>query len=319
MNTLMVIGGSGFFGKSILDSYKKGQLSRWHITSIYIVSRTADQLKKTNPELISESVILINADISNCEILPKADFIIHAAASSDASKYLSKPHNERENIQAGTINYCRLAKIFHKKSKIIYCSSGAVYGQQPASITNISEDFNFREIEEMPQIKRDYAAAKRDAEITIQKLGMSGLSVCIARCFAFVGAYLPRQQHFAVGNFIEDGLRGRQIVVHANHLVYRSYMYSDDLVSWLMTILNGANPECPIYNVGSDIPVDIGGLAKIIALYFRVPYSSPDFSNQIIDRYVPSINKARKELGLEIQYSLDASIRLTINEIQKRI
>lgn len=309
MSTLLVIGGTGFFGKSILDSFKRGRLEKWGIERVIAMSRNAESLRIEAPQLISSGVELYSADITTTAILPAADIVIHAAASTDASKYISRPLEEQKNIQAGTYNYCSLAKTFHANSKILYVSSGAVYGKQPEGMTHISEDYVPKDLSELPDGKRDYAVAKRDAEEAIKNLGQQGLSVSIARCFAFVGSWLPRNQHFAIGNFIEDGLQGRPITVNARKEVYRSYMHADDLVEWLMTMAVHGSPLCPVYNVGSDQAIIIGDLAWLAAEEFGVQASVPPITEASIDRYIPSIVKARDELGLTLKHDLLSAIR----------
>lgn len=316
MASLLVIGGSGFFGKSILDAYKRSLLNSWDIDSISVLARNATSLSTEFPELIDDSIGLIDRDIATCHELPFADYVIHAAASTDASNYLARPEVEKKNIQAGTYNYCKLAEKFHRNSRVVYCSSGAVYGQQPADLGYLSEEFDCGSVDEMSPVKRDYAAAKRDAEQAIRTLGTQGGAVSIARCFAFVGKYLPRDQHFAIGNFIQDGLMGRPINVKATFPVYRSYMYADDLVNWLMTICHSANPLCPIYNVGSDQAVTIGDLAELVAQKFTVDISKVELSQKSVDRYVPSITKAKNILGLQLSTDTTGAIDKTIAAIR---
>ena len=315
MSTLLVIGGTGFFGKSILDSFKRGALEKWRIERVIAMSRNAESLRKETPQLISSGVELYSADITTTSKLPAADIVIHAAASTDATRYITCPLQEQQNIQAGTYNYCKLAKTFHSGSKILYVSSGAVYGKQPEGMTHIPEEYEANDLSELPDGKRDYAIAKRDAEKAIINLGQQGLSVSIARCFAFAGPWLPRNQHFAIGNFIEDGLQGRPITVKANKSVYRSYMYADDLVEWMMTIAHHASPECPVYNVGSDQPVLMGDLARLVANEFGVDTRIPEITDTDVDRYIPSIEKAKHELGLKLQHDLLSAIRYTVQNI----
>lgn len=318
MASLLIIGGSGFFGKSILDGYKRGLLNPWGIDLIYVLARNADRLRVEAPELMDTSIKLMNGDVASCKELPMADYVIHAAASTDATNYLSQPEVEKKNIQAGTYNYCGLAKKFHQNSRIVYCSSGAVYGQQPPDLYKISEDYNGGPLADMSLTKQDYAAAKRDAEDAIIDLGKQGFSVSIARCFAFVGYYLPRDQHFAIGNFIQDGLIGRPINVKATFPVYRSYMYADDLVNWLMTICHSANSTIPIYNVGSDQALTVGDLAELVAQRFGVDVIKAELNQKKIDRYVPSIIKAKDELRLELSIDVAGAIDKTIEAICAR-
>ena len=314
MSTLLIIGGTGFFGRSILDAYSRGLLSTWSIEKIIVISRNANKLTSTNPELINDNVELLDVDITSVDTLPFADYVIHAAASSDASRYTSQSDIEKKNIIQGTLNYCRLATRFHKDSMIVFTSSGAVYGYQPEYVKYLTEDMAFGDIENLDEVKKSYAYAKRDSEFSMQELGRVGLNVSIARCFSFIGKYLPKDQHFAIGNFIADGIAGRDINIKADRKVSRSYMYADDLVRWLMTLAENANPKCPIYNVASDEEVEIKELADIVANIFNVRIKSSENSTKHIDRYIPSVKKADNELGLRNGYELKKSILMSINK-----
>jgi nucleoside-diphosphate-sugar epimerase len=316
VKTLLVIGGSGYFGKSILDLFQRGGLAPWGIGRVIAMARSASRLRSEAPQLLSANVELLDADIASVDTLPQADFVIHAAASTDAARYLSQPLEERRNIQAGTYNYCDLARQFHRDSKILYVSSGAVYGTQAADLEALSEDYVVPDPADIPEGKRDYACAKRDAEAAVQALAAEGLQLSIARCFAFVGPWLPRDQHFAIGNFIADALAGRPITVKAQHRVYRSYMHSDDLVEWLMTMCAHADTTCPVYNVGSGHAVLMGELARHVAAPFGVPVSVPEISSDRVDRYIPSVEKAERELGLRLRYELDDAIRATLHSLR---
>lgn len=316
MATLLVIGGTGFFGKSILDLFQRGGLDAWNVERVIAMSRHAERLRQEAPALLSDRVTLVAGDITTARRLPSADYVIHAAASTDARHYLARPEEERRNIQAGTLNYCELARDCHRDSKIVYVSSGAVYGAQPATLEQVAEDQAAADVQSMPEGKRDYAVAKRDAEAAIVGLGGEGLAVGIARCFAFIGPWLPRDQHFAIGNFIGDALAGRRVTVNARHRVYRSYLHADDMVRWLMAIAAHAGPDCPTYNVGSDQPILMGALAALVAQESGLAADAPETSGEQVDRYVPSIAKIRAELGVEMQYNLTAAIRATLGRLR---
>ena len=316
MKSLLIIGGSGFFGKSILDAYRRKLLEPWKISQIIIISRNADVLRLENPNLIDDSITLINGNILEIESLPFADYVIHAAASAEANKYIQTPEIEKNNIITGTINFCHLAKKIFKSSKILYVSSGAVYGGTSESGANFSEWDSFLPPYKISINKRAYAEAKRDSEERIKDLGINGLSVSVARCFSFVGKYLPRNSHYAIGNFIQDAMLGIAPSVKNPNPVYRAYMYADELVIWLMTILESAKDTCPTYNVGSDSVVEIHNLAAIIfevvtGGYIKKKTYPPSYD----DYYIPNINKARIELGLEHSIGLEESIRLTYRAI----
>jgi nucleoside-diphosphate-sugar epimerase len=315
MKTLLIIGGTGFFGKSILDSFHRGQLDKWGINCVIAMSRNAERIRMDAGHLINSRVQLLNGDIGSVDWLPHADYVIHAAASTNAQNYLNCSEIEKQNILAAVNNYCRLAPKFHSDSKIIYISSGAVYGIQPPNLDSIPEDFVAVDLDEIADEKRDYTIAKRHAENVFIDLARDGLDVSIARCFAFVGPWLPRSQHFAIGNFMANGLENAVIAVNSRIKVYRSYMYADDLVRWLMTIVSSANQACPIYNVGSHEAVLINDLASMIGIRFGVDCDIPMQNDNVVDRYIPNTNKAMSELGLAIEFDLDRAIDQTIFQL----
>jgi nucleoside-diphosphate-sugar epimerase len=315
MPSLLVIGGSGFFGKSILSSYKRGLLARWAVDSIKIVSRKATQLIVSHPELVDSSIALHDLDASSCSMLPFADYVIHAAASVDPTPYLKSPEQRESDIRAVMSNYAKLAPTHHRDSKIVYVSSGAVYGSSNDSTMRAEESQPIGAFEAMGAIKRYYALAKLDAEEKIRELARDGLSVSIARCFAFAGEYLPRDGTFAFGSFIQNGLDHKPITVTAKNKIYRTYMHADDLVHWLMTISDRSSPLCPVYNVGSDEVVELKELAVKIGRYFNVPVlTAPVLSNDA-DVYLPNIKLAQTELNLFTTVPLDKAIKKTVTSI----
>jgi len=295
--SLLIIGGTGFFGKSILDSFKRGLLNEFKITKILVLARNIEKFKTEFPELNIRGVEFINGDISNLKSVPVVDFVIHAATSTNMIDYNQISNNVgKNNIEMSVSNYCSLAPIYHSKSKILYCSSGAVYGKQPINIEKIDEKFPLQDnLSNLSIEKQNYCLGKRYAEREMIKLASLGLDVSIARCFAFYGKYLPKNQHYAFGNFLNSAEKGDKIVVESSGITYRSYMHADDLVVSLLKVLLISNPTSPIFNIGSDIQISLYDLAKNIALQYEVDYEFINYNDKvIIDRYVPNTDKLKK-------------------------
>lgn len=292
---ILIVGGTGFFGKSILDSFIRNKLTIYGVKEIIVLSRSADKFKNKNLQFLDERISYLEGDITKTDNLPPADIVIHAATSTKQKDYKNNAESEKQNIELGASNYFKLAQKFHKNSKIVYCSSGAVYGQQPSNIEKIKEDFPFQDVTSLSPEKRDYALGKRYAEEQFKKLGSLGFNVSIARCFAFYGKYLPTNGHFACGNFLAAAKKGKDIIVKADHQVYRSYMHADDLVDNLLKIALNSSPNCPIYNLGSDKEISVFDLAEKIANRYNVKVIKTkkiDFNR--VDRYVPNIDYLKK-------------------------
>jgi nucleoside-diphosphate-sugar epimerase len=198
-------------------------------------------------------------------------------------------------------------------TKLLLTSSGAVYGKQPAEMTQLPEDYPGAPDPLDPNSA--YGEGKRLAELLCTLYHRQhGIETKIARCFTFVGPYLPLDTHFAIGNFIRDARAGGPIVVNGDGTPYRSYLYAADLAIWLWTILFRAPAGRP-YNVGSDQAVRIAELATTIAGCFHpapaVRITRTPIPDQPATRYIPSVRRGRAELGLEQTLDVRKSIQKT--------
>ncbi len=147
--------------------------------------------------------------------------------------------------------------------RMLFTSSGAVYGPRVADFSPVSEE------ELIAPAPEDTAAAygegKRAAEFLCAAAWEErGLITTVARCFAFVGPRLPLASGFAIGNFIGDALSGDPIRVQGDGSAVRSYLYASDLALWLWTILLHGQAARP-YNVGSEQAITIRELATTVA------------------------------------------------------
>jgi dTDP-glucose 4,6-dehydratase len=303
--TLLIIGGTGFFAKSLIDYIHNCTFSS-KINKIFLLSRSIKKInikKKLNNRI---EIKAIRADISKLKKIPFADYIIYCAINHD---YVED--------HKSVCNYYKLAKKYHSKSKILYTSSGAVYGQQPKNIKKLSETylFNNKRINFKSTDKNSYSLTKLKNERVFQKLSELKIKVSIARCFAFVGKYLPRDKSYAVGNFINSILNKKNIEIKSNHSVIRSYMHEHDLSRWLLEIVKNANTNCPIYNVGSDEQVDIRKLALYLSNKYKVGLKLEKINSDFEDRYLPSTIKAKKILNLKLSFDNYSSVSEVIQRI----
>ena len=192
--------------------------------------------------------------------------------------------------------------------KMLYVSSGAVYGAAPPEF--VHEDYCGTPV-------NVYGCGKQAAE---QLCLASGRAVTMARCFAFVGPHLPLDAHFAIGNFINDCLHNRPIIIKGDGTPRRSYLYAADLAVWLLKILvDGKKGRA--YNVGSDQSYSIREVAELVKAVCGnsqpVEILTPP-GDRKGPAYIPDIGRARQELGLTINVPLADAVRLTYNFYQDR-
>lgn len=311
---IFITGGTGFFGCWILESFAWANDQLGLNASALVLTRNPEAFEKKAPHLASHPAIQFHVgDVRSFEF-PSGEFshIIHAATESSANLNESDPLLMFDTIVEGTRQTLEFARRCGAQ-KFLLTSSGAVYGKQPSEMTHVPEEY--RGAPDPVDPRSAYGEGKRAAELLSTLYARRyGLEVKIARCFAFVGPYLPLDIHFAIGNFIRDGLRGGPIRVNGDGTPYRSYLYAGDLMIWLITILVRGK-SCRPYNVGSEGNVCLSDLAQTVAAFFlpsREVQIAQKPNLKPAERYVPSIKRAQDELKLRQTVSMEESVSRTI-------
>lgn len=311
---LFVTGGTGFFGKWLLETFLYANQSLDLGAEMVVLTRDPGRFAASMPHLADQPAIQFYAgDVRDFEF-PAGEFshVIHAATEASAQLNEQSPRLMYDVIVDGTQRVLDFARA-RNAQKLLLASSGAVYGPQPPGVTHVSEEFTGGPNPLSPSAA--YGEGKRVAEMLCAMASRQhGLEVRIARCFAFVGPYLPLDIHFAVGNFLRDALKNQPIRVGGDGRPMRSYLYAADLAIWLWTILfHGQN--CRPYNVGSDRAYSIREIAEAVAQLPESPLpveiANPSPSSAPASYYVPSIERARTELGLEVEVDFAAAIART--------
>lgn len=289
---IFLTGGTGFFGKWLLRALPAS-------ARITVLSRDPKHFVHAHPEF--GGVEFLRGDVRNFPLpVEHFDYVIHGAASSATP--LADDEMESVIIR-GTEHVLQM-----NFDKMLYISSGAVYGPNPPE--SVAENISGTPV-------NAYGRGKKAAE---QFCLASGKAVTVARCFAFVGPYLPLDAHFAIGNFINDCLHRRPLVIKGDGTPLRSYLYAGDLAAWLLKILTDGAPG-RAYNVGSDQSLSIRELAGLVKTVCGNPrpveIRTPPVPGQPVSAYVPDISRARHELGLKITVPLKDAIRRTFDHYRE--
>jgi dTDP-glucose 4,6-dehydratase len=165
LKTLLLIGGTGFFGKSLNIYAQKRSLKKWNINKIINISRRRNQ-KINNKNL---KIINIYSDIRKIKNIPEADFIIYAANTN----------NNKINLE-GLKNFIKIIKKNNIKSNILFTSSGIVYGINNKNIKiKENQKINISKLTNLIGYKKNYSKTKFLMEKLLKELNLLNFKIVI--------------------------------------------------------------------------------------------------------------------------------------------
>jgi dTDP-glucose 4,6-dehydratase len=312
-SSVVITGATGFVGTWLVLSWVQARKLLNGTGHLIVTSRSPELIRPLVEEIDTNSAVTyIASDITTLQ-LPVGfvdGYVIHAATPASAFLNATNPSKMLDVIISGQRQI--IAESVRTQSRLLFLSSGAVYGQQPLHVEHLPETW-----EGAPNINKSesaYHEGKRVAELMANiARDHEELDFVTARLFAFLAPFLPFDTHFAAGNFLKDALANNPIIINSGGGSIRSYQYGSDLASsvWKL-LLHGRSGHA--YNVGSDESISIRDLAHTVAAQVgsstEVQILGVDTSDNV-SRYVPSLDKINNELQVRNMVDVVEAIRRT--------
>jgi len=299
--SLLITGGTGFFGRWLLQILRSLILEKKFNIDIYVLSRNPEKFLKENAGYTFDQFVnFISGDVTNFQ-LPniRIDYLIHMATTAASETFHGEDQLQKlDLLYRGTRNTLEQAVRAGVK-KVLFTSSGVAYG--PSGDTFFNEEM--LQAPRTTMVSSALGEGKRLAEYLIGYYALKGgFDYSIARCFSFFGPYLPLNIHYAIGNFVNDAITKDVIIVKGDGQELRSYLYMGDAWVWLLKLL--VHTDNQIYNVGSSSSISIGDLATLVrdtlapkreVKFLGLTHDAGNFSR---NSYVPNNDKICKKHGL---------------------
>lgn len=236
-----VTGGAGFIGSNMVDRL----LSLGNEVVVYDNFSTGRKEFLENA-LTYDGFTLVEGDTLDYEKLKAAmagsEFVFHFAANADVRMGCDHPKKDLEQNTIATFHVLEAMRENGIK-KIGFSSTGSVYGE--ADVIPTPEDAPF------PIQTSLYAASKLAGEGMIAAYCEGfGFTACI---FRFVSILGERYTHGHVFDFYkklqEDPER---LYILGNGKQRKSYLYVQDCLDAILTVVENAQEKVNIYNLGTD-------------------------------------------------------------------
>lgn len=248
-------------------------------------------------------------DILNIETLEKAaigiDGIFHCAAKISVPESISKPNEYYKINVEGTRSVTKIAE--DTKSKIVFSSSAAVYGDTTSAVNEKS----------LVNPKSPYAQNKIDGENILKNSPVPHIAL---RYFNIYGPGQSPQYAGVITSFITNAINGTDLVIFGDGNQVRDFIFVDDIARANVKAMEYDNTFFEVFNIGSGIETSINKLAETIlqltnsnSKIVYKPYRPGDIIYSLAD-----VSKAERVLKWKAEVSLEDGLKETIRFYQTR-
>ena len=251
---ILVTGGSGFIGSHLC----KRLIKEGH--QIVVIDNLSNGSKENlNGIYDNPQFTFYEFDVNNTIKLRGVfdkypfDMVFHLAANADVSKGEESPQIDFENTLQTTLSVLEMMRVYEIK-KFFFASSSTVYG-------NAEE--RLQEHRSIMQPISHYGAAKLASEAFVSSFSrLHHFQVWIAR---FCNAVGPNMTHGVIPDLIKKIIKHpSELNVYGDGTQTKPYIWIDDLVEGVMTLLEKANDDYNTYLVGVDSNVTVDQIAQIV-------------------------------------------------------
>ncbi len=291
--TILITGAAGLIASSIIDQLLMLNSGKDAGIRVIAAARTKDRITdRFGEDAYALGLSYLSYDATSTDDLKvdgDIDYIIHAASNANPAAYMREPVETMMANLTGLEVMLRLAK--EKCSeRLMYVSSSEVYGQKDNMEPYGENDYGYVDI---LGERSSYPSAKRAGETLTIAYGMEyGINSVIVRPGHIYGPAITKNDNRATAQFTRDVLNGRDIVMKSTGAQLRSYCYSLDCASAMLSILTSGEAQ-NAYNISNPESVcTIRQIAEAIAAASgrKVVFDIPDESE--LKSYNPMSNSA---------------------------
>jgi len=282
----LITGAAGFLGSSLAN----------HLTREGHQVRGLDDLSAGDPQALSPDILFTRGDVNDrpklWTLLQEVDCVYHLAARVSVPESVLYPREYNQVNVGGTVTLMEAMRDVGVR-RVVFISSGTVYGSQP--VQPVSEN-------SIPNPRSPYAVSKLAAEFYVKSIGsLWGIETVSLRV---CNAYGPGQHHPPVHTpvipaFLRQAWENGTIVIHGDGNQTRDYVYLDDAVSAMVAASTAPEVNQLTINVGSGTEISIRDLAKEVV---EVPGGNPEIvytprNEGGLSRLCADLTLAREKLG----------------------
>ena len=294
---ILVTGGAGFIGSSTVAALIKAGADVVIVDNLSAINK-----KSINPKARFYNLNVSGLDLNEVFKKEKPEIVYHFAFNVLVHKSLKETSVE-ESIEGGLNLLSNCQK--HGVKKIIFSSSGAVYGNAKNLPTKETE----------PIDPAPYVVSKSAMENYIKTFHKTyGLKYVILR---YATVYGPGQTMGAMSDYIRTLMSDKQVEIFGDGENTRDYVYIEDVVrANLLVMALDENFEDPIFNVSSGVETSLNKLYYDIANLLNKkarPNYFPNRPGELI-RYCLDYSKIKSVLGWEPEYDLERGLKKRLKE-----
>ena len=303
----LITGAAGFLGSAIAN-----RLSNEGHTV-----RGVDDLSTGNPDALLSEVQFTRGDVNDrpklWTLLQDIDCVYHLAARVLVPESVLYPREYNQVNVGGTVTLMEAMRDVGV-SRVVFISSGAIYGDQ--DVQPVKEDAR-------PNPRSPYAVSKLSAEYYVHSIGMLwGIETVVLRVFNTYGPgqHLPPVHAPVIPNFLRQAAQNGTLVINGDGNQTRDYVYRNDVVDAMVAASSAPDISQQTINVGSGVETSVRELVDLVQ---NVTGSKPEVMyNPRNDRgpahMCADISLAKEKLGYTPKTSLESGLKLTF-ERDKRL
>ena len=297
----LVTGGAGFLGAALANRLAA---DGHHVFAL-------DDLSNGDADRLDARVEFTKGDVDNVpllwSLLQNVDCAYHLAARVSVPQSILYPREYARVNVGGTVSLMEAMRDTGVR-RVIFTSSGAIYGDQPRQPVRESD---------LPHPDSPYAVSKWSAEQYVRTIGdLWGLETVALRIFNAYGPgqSLPVSHAPVMPRFLQQALTGGSLIVFGDGLKTRDYVYVDDVVDALVTAATTKGLDNAVINIGSGRETSVNELVacmeRVLGHRFNV-IVNPEKPGGV-PRLTADISRARELLGFSPRIDLTTGLRLIL-------